>query len=79
VTLGTLPSLLRSTSRKKQDVLCGFMRRVAVSDLLVISWAVLGAQQIRFGSHNPTVSSPAMTEAFPDLRYTELRTRGEIT
>jgi exopolysaccharide biosynthesis polyprenyl glycosylphosphotransferase len=38
----------RSTQRKK-DVLSGFLRRVAVTDFLVIIWAVLGAQLIRFG------------------------------
>ena len=51
------------------------MRRIAVTDLLVIIWAVLGAQLIRFGA-DPVgailsdTRAPADTTTFPDLKYT---------
>ena len=72
MTLGTLPFLLRSTLRKKQDVLSGLMRRVAISDLVVITWAVVGAQLIRFGSGTSDANSAAVEQTLPDLRYTTL-------
>ena len=71
MTLGTLP-FLRSTLRKKQDVLSGLMRRVAITDLVVISWAVVGAQLIRFGSGTSDANSAAVEQTLPDLRYTTL-------
>jgi exopolysaccharide biosynthesis polyprenyl glycosylphosphotransferase len=51
------------------------MRRIAITDLLVIIWAVLGAQLIRFGT-DPVgailsdTRTPADTTTFPDLKYT---------
>ena len=71
MTLGTLPSLIRST-RRKHDALSGFMRRVTISDFLVIIWAVVGAQLIRFGSNTPVAKSRAFAGTFSDLRYTGL-------
>ena len=50
----------------------GFMRRVGITDLLVIIWAVLGAQLIRFGPDAAQAKLPAGTETFLDLRYTAL-------
>jgi exopolysaccharide biosynthesis polyprenyl glycosylphosphotransferase len=46
--------------RRKPHGLSGMLRRIAITDLLVIIWAVLGAQTIRFGS---------AATASPDLRY----------
>ena len=48
----------------------GFMRRVGITDLLVISWAVVGAQLIRFGAHVAQPKLPTVAEASPDLTYT---------
>jgi hypothetical protein len=51
------------------------MRRIALTDLLVIIWAVLGAQLIRFGA-DPVeailsgTTAPADTTTSPDLKYT---------
>ena len=71
MTLGTFPSLIRST-RRKHDALSGFMRRVAITDFLVISWAVVGAQLIRFGSDTPAAKSSVVAKTFSDLKYTAL-------
>jgi len=71
VTWGTLPGSDRSTARK-QDALSGFMRRVGMTDLLVIIWAVLGAQLIRFGPDAQDAKLPAGAATFLDLRYTVL-------
>ena len=71
MTWGTLPGSDRSTVRK-QDVLSGFMRRVGMTDLLVIIWAVLGAQLIRFGPDAQDAKLPAGAATFLDLRYTVL-------
>jgi exopolysaccharide biosynthesis polyprenyl glycosylphosphotransferase len=38
----------RSNQRKK-DMMSGFLRRIAVTDVLVILWAVIAAQLLRFG------------------------------
>ena len=48
MTLGARPRPDHQTEQN-QDGLSGFLRRVAVTDLLVIIWAVWGAQLIRFG------------------------------
>jgi len=39
-------------------VLSGFLRRIGVTDLVVIAWAVTGAQLIRFGSDAATSPDP---------------------
>ena len=70
MTLGTPPSLIRST-RRKRDVLSGFMRRVGITDFLVIIWAVVGAQLIRFGTSGSEATSPTGGRTtLPDLKYT---------
>ena len=70
MTLGTPPSLIRST-RRKHDALSGLMRRVAISDFLVIIWAVVGAQLIRFGTSGSDATSPSGARTtLPDLKYT---------
>lgn len=68
MTLGELPGAVRSTERKP-DFLSGFMRRIGITDLAVIIWAVLGAQLIRFGAVGAEVQVPA-ARTFPDLKYT---------
>jgi exopolysaccharide biosynthesis polyprenyl glycosylphosphotransferase len=71
VTVGARPRPDRTTQPQK-DVLRGFLRRVAITDFLVISWAVLGAQVLRFGPHSADAKLPTGTETFLDLRYTAL-------
>jgi exopolysaccharide biosynthesis polyprenyl glycosylphosphotransferase len=63
----------RSTERKK-DVLGRFMRRVVVTDLLVIVWAVLGAQLIRFGPGAADAKLSTGRDTALDLKYTALTT-----
>jgi exopolysaccharide biosynthesis polyprenyl glycosylphosphotransferase len=69
MTLGTLLGLDRPPGRK-QDVLSGFMRRIGITDLLVISWAVVGAQLIRFGRDGAGAKLPVGAKTLPDLKYT---------
>jgi len=56
-------------TQNKHRTLSGFMRRIAITDILVVTWAVLGAEVIRFGSdpvesalpggdHSPTCGIP---------------------
>lgn len=71
MTIKTRLSPDRSAERK-QDVLRGFMRRVLITDFLVILWAVLGAQLIRFGPGASEIKLPVGTDTFLDLRYTTL-------
>ena len=61
----------RSTERKR-DVLCGFMRRVGITDLLVIIWAVLGAQLIRFAPGASEAALPVGSDPVLGLGYTTL-------
>ena len=60
-----------SRTQPRKDALSGFLRRIAITDLLVISWAVMAAQLLRFGPFSfETILSPdAMTSL--DLKYTE--------
>jgi exopolysaccharide biosynthesis polyprenyl glycosylphosphotransferase len=69
VTLGARLRPDRSIQHR-QDVLCGFMRRVGITDLLVIIWAVLGAQLIRFGPDATGTKLTAIAKPIPDLDYT---------
>jgi hypothetical protein len=46
------------------------MRRVVISDLLVVSWAVVGAQLIRFGRDGAGTKLPVAAQTLPDLKYT---------
>jgi exopolysaccharide biosynthesis polyprenyl glycosylphosphotransferase len=64
-----VPTRTDLTPHRKQDALSGFMRRISLSDLLVIIWAVGGAQLIRFGSDpaDGLLSSRATTTR--DLKY----------
>src|SRR5665647_119645 len=60
----------KNDGQRKKDVLSGFMRWVAVTDLLVISWAVLSAQLLRFGPESfEAILSPTAMTPF-DLDYT---------
>ena len=47
----------------------GFLRRLAITDLLVVAWAVLGAELIRFGTHPIQALLPGAAET-SDQRYT---------
>jgi exopolysaccharide biosynthesis polyprenyl glycosylphosphotransferase len=59
----------RATARR-QDVLSGFKRRVAITDFLVISWAVLSAQLLRFGTDSfYAILAPTAMTPF-ELKYT---------
>ncbi len=60
----------RSTEPKK-DVLGGFIRRVAITDFLVIIWAVVGAQLLRFGTGAEDTTLAAGAFHFLDVPYTE--------
>src|SRR5450631_1136875 len=69
----TLAERLRSdhhTHRDRQRALSGIMHRIRLGDLLVIIWAVLGAQLIRFGPGNAQATLPAVGGIFFELRYT---------
>jgi len=57
-------------TRPKQDALSGFTRRIRTSDLLVIIWAVLGAQLIRFGPGPVKALLPGGATTHVDLDYT---------
>jgi hypothetical protein len=47
------------SNQYKREVLSRFLRRVAITDLLVISWAVMAAQLLRFGPDSfETILSP---------------------
>ena len=48
------------------------MRRVVITDLLVIVWAVLGAQLIRFGPAAAEAELAARADTFLGLKYTTL-------
>jgi exopolysaccharide biosynthesis polyprenyl glycosylphosphotransferase len=63
----------RSTQRKK-DVLSGFLRRVGVTDVLVIIWAVLGAQLIRFGPVPVKAMLPGVAATSVHVKYTAFST-----
>jgi exopolysaccharide biosynthesis polyprenyl glycosylphosphotransferase len=54
---------IHRAARRKKDVLSGFIPRVAITDFLVICWAVLSAQLLRFGpdSFEAMLSPTAMT------------------
>ena len=48
------------------------MRRVVITDLVVIVWAVLGAQLIRFGPAAAEAELAARADTFLELKYTTL-------
>ena len=49
MTLGARLRLV-PTTRRNEGVLYAFMRLVDITDLLVIIWAVIGGQLLRFGT-----------------------------
>jgi exopolysaccharide biosynthesis polyprenyl glycosylphosphotransferase len=58
-----------SHTQPKKDVLSGFLRRVAITDLLVIIWAVMAAQLLRFGPDSfETILSPDAMTSF-EMNY----------
>jgi exopolysaccharide biosynthesis polyprenyl glycosylphosphotransferase len=68
----TLTAPLRpvQSTQNKQGALSGLLRRIAFTDLLVIIWAVLGAQLLRLGPDPvQAMLSPEATTSL-DLRYT---------
>jgi len=67
----TLAAPLRTNqpALERQRALPGFLRRVAITDLLVVAWAVLGAQLIRFGTHPVQALLPGGAET-SDQGYT---------
>jgi FlaA1/EpsC-like NDP-sugar epimerase len=68
----TLEAPLRPSeaTQIKQRALSGFLRRIGVTDLLVITWAVLGAEVLRFGSDAVEATLPGRAETSLDERYT---------
>lgn len=50
----------------KQRALPGFLRRIAITDIRVITWAVLGAEVLRFGSNAVKATLPASAETSID-------------
>ena len=56
----------------KHDALAGFMHRVVITDLLVIIWAVWGAELIRFGPEGQVATVSAGSTYFLDVRYDAL-------
>ena len=70
MTLQTAPLRPDLPTRDKQDVLSGFLHRVGLTDLLVIIWAVLGAQLIRFGPGPVKAMLPGVATTSVDLKYT---------
>jgi hypothetical protein len=71
VTLGALANP-ECPTLPKQDALAGFMNRVVITDLLVIIWAVWGAELIRFGPEGHVATASAGTTYFLDVRYDAL-------
>src|SRR5450631_1389802 len=58
-----------SLTQHKKDVLSGFLRRVAITDLLVIIWAVMAAQLLRFGPDSfEAIFSPGPLTSF-EMNY----------
>ena len=56
-------------TQNKRAALSGFMRRIAITDILVVTWAVLGAEIIRFGS-DPVEATLSSGGPSPDTWYT---------
>jgi exopolysaccharide biosynthesis polyprenyl glycosylphosphotransferase len=68
----TLAAPLRSDSstENKERALSGFLRRIAITDILVVTWAVLGAELIRFGADAVQATLPGSAETSSYTRYT---------
>ena len=56
-------------TQNKQTALSGFMHRIAITDILVVTWAVLGAEMIRFEA-DPVEATLSSGEHSPDMWYT---------
>ena len=67
----TLASRLRPDqhTQSKERALSGFLRRIAITDILVVTWAVFGAELIRFGSDAVSASLPG-ADTSPNMWYT---------
>ena len=68
----TLEAPLRPSeaTQVKQHALSGFLRRIAITDLLVITWAVFGAEVLRFGSNAVEATLPGSDDTNLNSRYT---------
>jgi exopolysaccharide biosynthesis polyprenyl glycosylphosphotransferase len=55
---------------RHQKALPGFLRRIAISDFLVVAWAVLGAELIRFGPGSVEALLPGGADNATNQRYT---------
>ena len=71
MTLGALADT-DSPTLPKLDPLAGFMHRVVITDLLVIIWAVWGAELIRFGPDGQVATASAGSTQFLDVGYDAL-------
>jgi exopolysaccharide biosynthesis polyprenyl glycosylphosphotransferase len=69
VTLAA-PLLPDHATLKNQRAMPGFLRRVAITDVLLVAWAVLGAELIRFGTNAVGGLLPGGDPSFTDSRYT---------
>src|ERR1035437_5308993 len=58
------------STQNKPRALSGFMRRIAITDILVITWAGLGAGLIRFGADAVQATLPGSAEPSPNQWYT---------
>jgi len=58
------------STRGKPDVLSGFLLRIGITDILVIIWAVVGAQMIRFGPDAAEAKVPPPADIFLVFSYT---------
>ena len=57
-------------TQNKAHALSGFLRRIAITDVLVVIWAVLGAELIRFGSGVVVAALPGSDQTSLDRWYT---------
>src|SRR5664280_3647774 len=70
VTLSERIHLAHPTRDDRQRALSGLIRRIGVTDLLLIIWAIMGAQLIRFGQSAAQATLSAQRGAAIDLGYT---------
>jgi exopolysaccharide biosynthesis polyprenyl glycosylphosphotransferase len=64
----------RSAIPASPDLLSAFVRRVGITDLAVIIWAVLGAQLVRFGPYAGEAKLSLNSSTYIDLQYTTFTT-----
>jgi exopolysaccharide biosynthesis polyprenyl glycosylphosphotransferase len=69
VTIGAALRTQQDTQHT-QHALSGFMRGIALADLFVIIWAVLGAQLLRFGPHPVEVAVTGGAPTYLKFEYT---------